>query len=167
MANSIPYFKGRILLSFRGISMLVFIFFTSFIYILLVKDLKDYTIIFYTIGYLLIIGTIIFYYGWQMCYFGISDKQLIIGNSIFFWWRRTILLTDIKSIRIDMTILGSFHNGYYSPYYLRVFFDNFKTQKFYAATLSGKKWASLSEELKKKEIKVINTVPYIQFRDML
>jgi hypothetical protein len=166
MANAIPYFKGRVLLSFRGFSMLLFIFFTSFIYVLLVRGLKDYTLIFYTVGYLLAIGTIIFYYGWQMCYFGISDKHLIIRNSIFFWWRRTILLTDIKSIRIDM-ITFSRPTRTYGPYYLRVYFDGLKTQKFYAGTLSGRKWALLAEELERKEIRAINTAPYVPFREML
>lgn len=55
----------------------------------------------------------------------------------------------------------------YGPYYLRVFFDGFKTQKFYAATLSGKKWALLTSELERNGIRVINTCFYIPFREML
>jgi hypothetical protein len=123
-------------------------------------------IIFYTIGYLVIISIVIFYFGWQMCYFGISEKQLIVRNSIFFWWQQTILWTDIKSIRIDINVIGR-PSRYYGPHYLRVFFDDFKTRKFYAGALNGRKWASLSAEIELNGVRIINTVPYVPFRDML
>lgn len=166
MSNSILYFKGRVLFSYRGISMLFFIFMISFVFIPLVRESTGYMIVVYAISYLLIISIIVFYFGWQLCYFGVSSKQLIIRNPIFFWWRRTILFSEIKSIRIDMTTIGR-RSRPYGPYYLRVFFDSLKTQKFYAGTLNGRKWALLSEELEKNEIKVTNMVPYVPFRDML
>lgn len=165
MSKPIAYFGGQIVTSAKGILMFSLLALSGFIIFDQVKNVTHPFVIF-LLCYLPVAAILLCYYGLQMYYFGISGKLLIIRNHVFFWHFRSIPLAEIESVRIDTDTLTAWGKEY-SPYYLRVFLGSLKTRKFFAATLSGKKWSQLTEALEQRNIRVVNTHPYVPFKEMM
>lgn len=163
--GEVLFFKGKLLLSRRGLGMCFWIAMASTCTFCFNQiDLCPPSLLIF--GYGLSVARIIFTYARHFNYFSVSEKQLIVYNSIYFWQQTEILLADIKSVRIDMDAYKNSRRM--PPYYLRLFLDQLKTRKFNASTLNRKVWIALATELEQHNIRVVNTYPpEIFFRDML
>lgn len=168
MSQAVSYFKRPLLLSYRGILMLILIAGAGIMCSGLTRKAPHYAAV-YIMVYVIAVLLLLVYQASKLHYFGVSDKALIIRNSLFPWKYKEILLTKVKSIRIDTDIrlgpgpvLGSS-----SPYYLKVFFESLEQERFFGGTLGGKQWSLLTAELGKYQVRVINTCLYVPLRDVL
>lgn len=168
MSKAISYFKRPLLLSYRGILSLVIVTGAGVLCSGLARKEPHYAAV-YLIVYIVAALTLVCYQATKLDYFGVSDKALVIRNSLFFWRRREILFPAIKSIRIDADYIRApgLSLGWGTPYYLKVCFEDQEQERFYAGGLGGKQWSRLTAELVKYQVRVINTCPYVPFRDML
>jgi hypothetical protein len=79
-----------------------------------------------------------------MYYFSISGNELQISHHFLFWYKKTFLLKEISSIRID-TNPGKGRNT--NPYFLRIYETPLVYKTFYGCTLRDKHWRALQKEL--------------------
>lgn len=158
------YFNGKVLLSWRGCYMCT----TLVIVCCLISGitaLSGLPRILSLLCYMAAIPVTVFCFAGQFNYFSITSQHLNIHNSVYFWWRRSIPFSDIKSARIDMDILKRRN---ISSYYLHIFFNDLRSKKFFAAPLRRKTWAALTTELEQHNISVIDAhPPEVHFKDLL
>lgn len=93
---------------------------------------------------ILIIPTIAFYlgFGFQLHYFILSDKYLIIKNNFWFWKRHIYNIEDIKEI--------VFESPYRTSNSIRVITKNFISKLYPAGSLRIKHWKELKKICRKK-----------------
>lgn len=169
MPIPVTYFKRNPLLSFRILPPLIIILVFGILCFDTVRKGAQFSAVYITLYVIAILGVML-YLGKNMHYFGVSDKALLIRNSIFPWQYREILFSDIKSIRIDMNTFGwnsVWGSRWGEPYYLMIFLKGSGKEMFYGSTLNAKQWALLTIELEKYNVRVINMCPYVPFRDLL
>ncbi|RYD52199.1 MAG: hypothetical protein EOP52_08490 [Sphingobacteriales bacterium] len=91
----------------------------------------------------------------QYCYyFGVTDNELIIKNHIRRWYRKSYLIQDIKSIRMETSTNKIDSDS------IRIFITPASYQLYYAATLTGKRWHLLEQQLEAKGLRVNNFISY-------
>jgi hypothetical protein len=87
----------------------------------------------------------------QYCYyFGVTDHKLIIKNHIKRWYRKSYLIQDIKSIRMENSTNKIDSDS------IRIFITPASYELYYGATLTGKSWHLLAQQLEAKGLRVNN-----------
>ncbi len=80
-------------------------------------------------------------------YFQVTDDYLIVRHHLLFWRKRIYKLSDIdhmSRLGVDTKL----------PDKLRIVTRDYKSTLYYAATLHGKTWDALEEELKSRGMKI-------------
>ncbi len=94
-SEEFKFFKGDATTSFRGIASYFSIIFGLFIICLICP----YNLVLSLI-YLLVFLFLFSFMSWQMCYFGVSEKHLIIKNQNFTWYKKIYNIENISGILI-------------------------------------------------------------------
>ncbi|WP_418262624.1 hypothetical protein [Flavobacterium faecale] len=88
-------------------------------------------------------------YSWLLYYFEVSQNYLIIKNHYYFWKKEIYYLSDIKEI--------VFEERYGKrPKSLTIITFDFKTERYYAGSLTSKTWLAMKDELKNQNIVIRN-----------
>lgn len=91
-------------------------------------------------------------FSYTMNYFILTDKYLIVRNSIWFWKKEIYRIDGIKEIVIDMPFRSSIC--------LRVINNNYKSKVYQGSSLRNKTWGKLISRLEQKNIAVRNEVNF-------
>ena len=99
--------------------------------------------------FFLITPIIMFYLGlgWQLNYFLISNKRLIVKNHFLFWTNREF---DIRNI-----IVVNFEHPHKRSMALRITTKDFKSKMFSAGSLRDRHWIQIKEKLERSGITTI------------
>lgn len=99
--------------------------------------------------FLITVGTVMCsIYSFKMHYFIITEKYIIVKNSIWFWFTKIYEIENIKELVIETP-----HKQSTS---LRIITNDFQSKMYQAGSLRAKTWTELKEYLLTKEIKVRN-----------
>lgn len=134
-------FKNFFIFSVRG-------GFFSLLLVMLLIGLIQPNPIFNIVSYILFSVLVVALHIPLFYYFEISDNRLIVKNHILFTRKRTYYLDEISKI--------SFEHTYGLPDALRIVTKDYKSKKYFAASLYDSTWASLKETLKELNINVEN-----------
>lgn len=134
-------YKGYFIYSFRGILLLSI---TGSVFVGYIKkpitnqlDLTPFFLLFLSI-----------LFQWQFNYFEVSNNHFRIRNHLNLWKKDTYKIEDIKEV--------TFQSQVRAPNIIKIIFKDHTTKKYFAATLSNRKWKELQQALKNSNIKVIN-----------
>jgi CRISPR/Cas system CSM-associated protein Csm4 (group 5 of RAMP superfamily) len=87
-------------------------------------------------------------FSFKMHYFIVTEKYIIVKNSICFWYNKIYEIENVKELVIE-----SPHKQSTS---LRIITNDFQSKMYQAGSLRDKTWTEMKEYLLKKEIKVRN-----------
>lgn len=139
-------YNGNHFLTFNGLLFYGFLIFIG--YMILQKPMVFLTnygaLLSISFATLVLCGTL----SYQLHYFILTDKFLIVKNSIWFWRKDIYSLDNIREV--------VFETPHRLSTSMRVITKDFKTKLYPAGSLKDKTWKLLREKLKSREIKVRN-----------
>lgn len=139
-------YNGNHLLTFNGLFFYGFLIFIG--YMVLQKPMVFLTnygaLLSISFATLVLCGTL----SYQMHYFILTDKFLIVKNSIWFWRKDIYSLDNIREV--------VFETPHRLSTSIRVITKDFKTKLYPAGSLKDKTWQLIREKLKSSQIKVRN-----------
>jgi len=95
--------------------------------------------------YLGLVGFFYFLFGYQLHYFKLSDKFLIVTNHVWIWRQKRFRLNNIQEIVFEQS--GQL------PVSLRIITNDFKSRLYPASSLRNKTWQELHKLIKDYNIK--------------
>lgn len=136
------------LISFSGLILLIFVL--PIIYDIV--SLKPIVISELIISIVFII-LILIWLGGNAHYFRITDKYLIVKNSIYFWKNRYIRLNDIESV-----VIYKYHRQFGKSIVIKTkYFENISIS---SDNLFEKNWSEFKDEIKSKNILILDNSEY-------
>ncbi len=139
-------FNGNHFLTFNGIAF--YGWFAFFAYLFIIKDNNPFSNITGLIILPILILSFPALFSYQMHYFIVGQKFLIIKNTIWFWRKDIYQLSDIKEVVIETP-----HRLSTS---LRVITNDYRDKLYPAGSLRDKTWRQMMKQLKNSKIKVRN-----------
>ena len=139
-------FNGNHFLSANGLLFYGFIAFVLFMFFQNpTRMINDYK----ALLFLITVGTVMCgIFSFKMHYFIVTEKYIIVKNSIWFWYNKIYEIENVKELVIE-----SPHKQSTS---LRIITNDFQSKMYQAGSLRDKTWTKMKEYLLKKAIKVRN-----------
>jgi hypothetical protein len=139
-------FNGNHILSVNGIMFYGFMIFVLFMIFQKPNEIVEKID---KIFFISIIGLILCsLFSYQMNYFIVTDKLIIVKNTIWFWINKVYLIEDIKEIVIEQPHKSSIS--------LRIITNDFSSKIYKAGSLRDKTWTKLKENLIQKKLNIRN-----------
>ncbi len=139
-------FNGNHILSINGLFFYGFIVFVLFMFF---KNPTKMITNYKAILFLISVGTVMCgIFSFRMYYFIVTEKYIIVKNSIWFWFNKIYEIENIKELVIETP-----HKQSTS---LRIITNDFQSKMYQAGSLRNSTWTKLKEYLLKKEIRVRN-----------
>ena len=102
--------------------------------------------------YLGMVGFFYFFFGYQLHYFKLSDKFLIVTNHVWVWRQKRFRINNIREI--------VFEQPDRLPVSMRIITNDFKSRLYPASSLRNKIWQDLHKQIKEKKIKTRKEVHF-------
>lgn len=143
--NEMKKYSGNHFLSFNGLMIYGWI---GFLFFLTFKTGIDFNLGF---GLVLFLASLLFFYGffgYQLHYFYLDKKHLVIKNHVWPWRKFVYSLADIKEVVFEIPYRKSIS--------LRVITKDYQSNLYPSGSLRQKTWKALKNDLRIKKIKVRN-----------